>query len=60
MTQTLIAGIAALALVVAALLLFVALRDREATKRRVMALFRKGHGPAKTPDKDHYYRPYWS
>jgi hypothetical protein len=60
MTQTLIAGIAALALVLVAFLLFLALRDREATRSRVMALFRRGQGPAKTPDKDHYYKPYWS
>lgn len=39
---------------------FLALRDPEASKRRVEALFRKPPKPPKPPDQDHYYRPYWS
>jgi len=38
----------------------VALRDPEASKRRVEALFRRAPKPPKPPDPDHYYRPYWS
>jgi len=38
----------------------VALRDPEASKRRVEALFRRAPRPAKGPGADHYYRPYWS
>jgi hypothetical protein len=39
---------------------FFALRDPEASKRRVEALFRKPPRPPKPPDQNHYYRPYWS
>jgi hypothetical protein len=39
---------------------FLALRDPEASKRRVEALFRKPPKPPKPPGQDHYYRPYWS
>jgi hypothetical protein len=38
----------------------VALRDPEASKRRVEALFRRAPKPPKPPGQDHYYRPYWS
>jgi hypothetical protein len=38
----------------------VALRNAEAAKRRVEALFRRAPKPPKPPDPDHYYRPYWS
>jgi hypothetical protein len=38
----------------------VALRDPEASKRRVEALFRRAPKPPRPPDQDHYYRPYWS
>jgi hypothetical protein len=46
----------ALLVVVAALVL----RDPEASKRRVEALFRRAPKPPKAPGQDHYYRPYWS
>jgi hypothetical protein len=52
---TLVAAGALLALVA-----FLALRDPEATKRRVEALFRKPPKPPKPPGSHHYYRPYWS
>lgn len=38
----------------------VVLRDPDASKRRVEALFRRAPRPPRTPGKDHYYRPYWS
>jgi hypothetical protein len=37
-----------------------ALRDPEASKRRVEGLFRRAPKPPKPPGQDHYYRPYWS
>jgi hypothetical protein len=46
-----------LAVVVTAILL---LRDPEASRRRIEALFRRPAKPAKPPGSDHYYRPYWS
>ena len=54
----LIVGGAILLLVVAVAVLV--LRDAEASKRRVEALFRRAPKPPKAPDPDHYYRPYWS
>jgi len=39
---------------------FLILRDPEATRRRVEGIFRRAPKPAKAPDRDHYYRPYWS
>lgn len=36
------------------------LRDPAAARRRVEALFRRPEKPAKSPQTDHYYRPYWS
>ena len=38
----------------------VALRNPEASKRRVEGLFRRAPKPPKPPDRNHYYRPYWS
>jgi len=38
----------------------VVLRDPEASKRRVEALFRRAPKPPRSPDAKHYYRPYWS
>jgi hypothetical protein len=52
---TLVAAGALLAVVA-----FLVLRDPEATKRRVEALFRKPPKPPKPPGAHHYYRPYWS
>jgi hypothetical protein len=49
---------AILALLVVAVALVV--RDPEASKRRVEALFRRAPKPPKAPGQDHYYRPYWS
>jgi len=46
----------ALLIVVAVL----ALRDPEASKRRVERLFRQAPKPPKAPGQGHYYRPYWS
>jgi hypothetical protein len=46
--------------VLVAVAAFLALRDPEASKRRVEALFRKPPRPPKPPDQKHYYRPYWS
>jgi hypothetical protein len=37
-----------------------ALRNPEASKRRVEGLFRRALKPPKPPGRDHYYRPYWS
>jgi hypothetical protein len=54
----LIAAGVLLALVVA-LAVFV-LRDPEASKRRVEAIFRRPPRPPKAPGTGHYYRPYWS
>jgi len=51
------AGAAVLAL---AALAFLVLRDPEAAKTRVLALFRRPPSPPKAPERDHYYRPYWS
>jgi len=44
-------------LVVVAML---ALRDPEASKRRIEGLFRRAPKPPQAPGRDHYYRPYWS
>jgi hypothetical protein len=52
-----VAGALLALLVVVAVL---ALRDPEAAKRRVEALFRRPPKPPKAPGQDHYYRPYWS
>ena len=49
---------AILVLVVAAGALI--LRDPEASKRRVEALFRRAPKPARPPKASHYYRAYWS
>ena len=54
----LVVGGALLALLV--VLAVIVLRDPEASKRRVEALFRRERKPAKAPGQDHYYRPYWS
>lgn len=54
----LFAGGALLVVVVAVVALV--LRDPEASKRRVEALFRRPRRPPLTPGSDHYYRPYWS
>ena len=37
-----------------------AMRNPEASKRRVEGLFRRAPKPPKPPGPDHYYRPYWS
>jgi hypothetical protein len=42
------------------LLVVLALRTPEASKRRVEALFRRAPKPPKAPGQGHYYRPYWS
>jgi len=55
-TLVAVGALVALLVVVAVL----ALRDKEASKRRVEALFRKPPKPPKAPGQDHYYRPYWS
>lgn len=51
-----LAAVGALVVVAA----FLVLRDPEASRRRVEALFRKPAKPPRSPDRDHYYRPYWS
>jgi hypothetical protein len=52
-----VVGVLAALLVVLAVL---ALRDPEASKRRVEGLFRRTPKAPKPPSQDHYYRPYWS
>ena len=52
-----VAGALLALLIVVAVL---ALRDPEASKRRVEGLFRRPPKPPKAPGQDHYYRPYWS
>ena len=52
-----ILALLALALVVA---LVPVLRDPRAARRRIEALFRRPEKPAKSPQPDHYDRPYWS
>jgi hypothetical protein len=52
-----VGALLALAVVVVVAL---ALRDPEASKRRVEALFRRTPKPPRAPGQDHYYRPYWS
>jgi hypothetical protein len=54
----LVVAVALLALLLAVAV--VVLRDPEASKRRVLALFRRAPRPPKAPGQDHYYRPYWS
>jgi hypothetical protein len=43
-----------------AAVVFVLMRDKEASKRRVESLFRRPPKTPKAPGSDHYYRPYWS
>ena len=58
MVVTLVAvgALAALLVMIAVL----ALRDPVASKRWVESLFRKPRKLPKSPEPDHYYRPYWS
>jgi hypothetical protein len=56
--RVLIAVLAVLVLALVVALLAV-LRDREAARRRVAALFRRPE-KVRPLDGDHYYRPYWS
>jgi hypothetical protein len=58
--STLILLIVAGLVLALAVVVFLVLRAPEASKRRVLALFRRPPRPPKTPGKDHYYRPYWS
>lgn len=50
-------GLVALAVVV---LVVLAVANPEASRRRVLGLFRRPRRPARTPGQDHYYKPYWS
>ena len=56
LTLVAVGALVALLLVVAVL----ALRDPVASKRWVESLFRKPRKLPKSPEPDHYYRPYWS
>lgn len=40
--------------------LFDALDHPDELRSRMEAAFRRPPRPARTPGKDHYYRPYWS
>jgi hypothetical protein len=51
------AGAVVLGVVVVAVL---ALANPEATRRRVLSLFRRPPRAARAPGQDHYYKPYWS
>jgi hypothetical protein len=48
-----------LALAVLAVVVLAVARP-EATRRRVLAAFRRPARAARTPDAKHYYKPYWS
>jgi hypothetical protein len=50
-------GLLALAVVAVVVM---AVASPEATRRRVLAAFRRPARPARTPDAKHYYKPYWS
>ena len=54
----LIIGFALVALL--GVVVVLALRNPEASKRRVEGIFRRAPKPPKPPSQDHYYRPYWS
>jgi hypothetical protein len=58
--STLILLVVALLVLALAAAVFLVLRSPEASKRRVLALFRRPARPPKAPGRDHYYRPYWS
>jgi hypothetical protein len=60
MSLSILVAFAAALLVLLVVVALLALRDPEASKRRVEALFRKPPKTPKPPGQDHYYRPYWS
>ena len=47
-------------LVLLAVVAALVLGNPEASKRRVLALFRRKPKAPRGPGPDHYYRPYWS
>lgn len=57
---TILAVVLGLLLLGAVVLLAIALVHKDATRRRVLLLFRRPPRPARTPGQDHYYKPYWS
>ena len=52
--------VASLILLLAVAAGFLVLRDPEASKRKVEAIFHRAPKPPKAPGANHYYRPYWS
>jgi hypothetical protein len=59
MSQNIVIGVAVVGLLALALV-FLVLRDRDAARRRVYALFRRSPRPPQAPGPGHYYKPYWS
>jgi hypothetical protein len=61
MSLPILVALAAALLVLAAVVMVVlAVANPEASRRRVLALFRRPPRPARTPGQDHYYKAYWS
>jgi hypothetical protein len=57
---TIVAVVLGLLLLGVVVLVAIALLRPDATRRRVLSLFRRPPRPARTPGQDHYYKPYWS
>lgn len=62
MSLPILVALVAVGLVVLAVVAVVvlAVANPDASRRRVLALFRRPARAARTPGQDHYYKPYWS
>ncbi len=56
----LLVGLAALVVALLAGLAYLTLARGARTREWVRAFFRRPARPGQAPDRDHYYRPYWT